>query len=187
MPDDDKIKISALSAALTLHGSDETVINQTEGGEWVTKKMALAVLASFIAEDIEFSSALETEAKTLIGAINELHEGGGGGGSSTLAGLSDVSINTASISNGQILKFNATSQKWENQSGGAAWTDLVGTLSAGATSVSIQNAVITSASTIDIYTDVFGVNPTNIAVQTGQVDLTFESQASAVGVKVRVS
>jgi len=45
---------------------------------------------------------------------------GGGGGSSSLAGLSDV--NLSSPSNNQVLKYNSTSQKWENQneSGGGS-------------------------------------------------------------------
>lgn len=42
---------------------------------------------------------------------------GGGGGSSTLAGLTDVSI--SSPSNGQILGYNSTSGKWENTAGGS--------------------------------------------------------------------
>lgn len=39
--------------------------------------------------------------------------GSGGGGSSTLAGLQDVSI-SGTPSNGEILKYNSTSSKWEN-------------------------------------------------------------------------
>lgn len=44
--------------------------------------------------------------------------GSGGGGSSTLAGLTDVDLNN--LSNGQIIKYNSTTQKWENanESGG---------------------------------------------------------------------
>ena len=37
---------------------------------------------------------------------------GGGGGSSTLSGLTDVDL--SSPTNGQILKYNSTTQKWEN-------------------------------------------------------------------------
>lgn len=49
---------------------------------------------------------------------------GGGGGSSTLAGLTDVDL--SSLTNGQILKYNSTSQKWENadESGGSQRTYL---------------------------------------------------------------
>lgn len=42
----------------------------------------------------------------------EKSEGGGGGGSTTLSGLTDVDISTPS--NGQVLAFDSTSQKWEN-------------------------------------------------------------------------
>lgn len=46
---------------------------------------------------------------------------GGGGGSSTLAGLDDVALSNPS--NGQVLKYNSTSSKWENanESGGSSY------------------------------------------------------------------
>lgn len=55
----------------------------------------------------------------LDGAWCEIETGGGGGGASALSDLSDVDI--SSVSNGQILKYNGTSQKWvnANDSGGA--------------------------------------------------------------------
>ena len=40
-------------------------------------------------------------------------EGGGGGGSSTFSGLEDVSFEN--IQNGQVPKYNSTTQKWENE------------------------------------------------------------------------
>ena len=45
---------------------------------------------------------------------------GGGGGSSSLSGLTDVSI--SSPTNGQVLKYNSTTLKWENadESGGSS-------------------------------------------------------------------
>ena len=67
------------------------------------------------------------------------------------------------------------------------WTDLTGILTAGSTSLTIQHEVITTTATIEIYTDTFGVNPTNAVVTTGQIVLTFNAQASDVGVMVRVS
>ena len=71
--------------------------------------------------------------------------------------------------------------------GGASWTDVTGTLLAGQTSITLSNAAITTSSTIDYYTDTFGVNPTNVTVSTGQIVLTFEAQESDLGVKVRVT
>lgn len=73
------------------------------------------------------------------------------------------------------------------ESGGVAWTDITGTLTAGQTSLTLQNAAITESSTIDYYTNVFGVSPTDAVVTNGQIVLTFEAQSSDLGVKVRVS
>lgn len=67
------------------------------------------------------------------------------------------------------------------------WTDVTGTLQAGSTSITLSDNAITTSSTIDVYTDTFGVNPTNMVVTTGQVVLTFPAQASNLGVKVRVT
>ena len=69
----------------------------------------------------------------------------------------------------------------------AIYTELTGTLSAGNTSLTLSNASITTSSTIDYYTDYFGVNPVSISVSTGSVTLTFEAQDIDLGVKVRVS
>lgn len=71
--------------------------------------------------------------------------------------------------------------------GGGSWTDLTATLTSGNTSVTISDSAILTTSTIDIYTDTFGVNPTNVVVATGSITLTFEAQQSDVSVKVRVS
>lgn len=121
MPDDDKVKISDLTSALTLDNTDDLVIDQGAQGSRVTKRTQVQVLGSHIVEDMEFSSALQTTSKKIVGAINELAQGGGGGGSSTLAGLTDVNI--TSPSNNQVLKYNSTSQKWENGAGGGSSGD----------------------------------------------------------------
>lgn len=65
--------------------------------------------------------------------------------------------------------------------------DITGTLTAGSTSITLSDASITTESTIDVYTDTFGVNPTNVVVATGSVTLTFEAQANDVAVKVRIT
>ncbi len=46
--------------------------------------------------------------------------GGGGGGASSLSQLDDVSISTPT--NNQVLKYNSTTQKWENGTGGGGGT-----------------------------------------------------------------
>lgn len=65
--------------------------------------------------------------------------------------------------------------------------EVSGTLAAGSTSITLSDAGITTDSTIDFYTSVFGVNPTAAAVANGSVTLTFEARSSDLGVKVRFS
>lgn len=62
--------------------------------------------------------------------------------------------------------------------------EVTGTLLAGNTSITLQDAAITTTSTIDIYTDVFGISPESVAVATGEITITFEAQAADLGVKV---
>ena len=72
-------------------------------------------------------------------------------------------------------------------SGFTPWVEVTDTLSAGSTSITIQNAAIASNSTLDIYVDVDGVYPTTKTVASGSLTLTFEAQQNAVQIKVRIS
>lgn len=76
-------------------------------------------------------------------------------------------------------------------SSGAYWTDLVATLLAGATSLTIQNPAITANSTIQVFENVGAfsdlVAPTDIVTTTGQIVITFPAQQSDISVKVRIS
>lgn len=62
--------------------------------------------------------------------------------------------------------------------------ELTSVLTAGSTTVTISDAAITTSSTIDIYTDKFGISPEDATVTTGQIVLTFPEQASDLNVKV---
>lgn len=64
--------------------------------------------------------------------------------------------------------------------------ELIGTLTAGNTTLTLTDNRITTDSMVDYYTDVYGVNPTSVAVTTGQIVLTFAAQATALNVKVVV-
>ena len=64
-------------------------------------------------------------------------------------------------------------------------TWLTGTLTAGATSITLSDASITTSSMIDIYTDA-DIDYTAITVATGSVTITFDAQQADLGVKVRV-
>lgn len=93
------------------------------------------------------------------------------------SGTDLISTNTQDV----ILELNSDLADKENKP-----TELTATLSAGATSVSFTNAAITSTAKIDVYTDTFGVNPTNQSVSGTTLTLTFKAQTAAVSVKVLV-
>ena len=78
-------------------------------------------------------------------------------------------------------------QKYVKDVAAPAFVEVTGTLTAGNTSITLSNAAITTTSTLDIYTDVYGVNPKTVTVANGSVTMTFDGQNSALGVKVRVS
>lgn len=63
---------------------------------------------------------------------------------------------------------------------------LTGTLAAGSTSLTLSNSLITTDSTIDIYTSTYGVNPASVTLSAGKMVLTFEAQSAALNVKVEV-
>lgn len=61
------------------------------------------------------------------------------------------------------------------------------TLSTSAdTTVTFSNAAITADSMIDVYTNVYGVNPSNISVSTGSCTLTFAKASTAQTISVRI-
>ena len=120
--------------------------------------------------DIAFGTinSLTTEIANIWAAIGG---GGGGGGVTTLAQLTDVDINN--MSDGQVLVYNATSQKWVN-SNMTSLTNLTDvdisnptngqTLIYNSTTQKWENGSgggSGSVSTLDDLTDVTITNPTN--------------------------
>ena len=61
---------------------------------------------------------------------------------------------------------------------------LTSTLTAGQTTITFTDSSITANSTVDVYTSVYGVSPTEITSATGSLTLTFDSQDSDLSVKV---
>lgn len=90
------------------------------------------------------------------------------------------------VSNNELLIYDYSSDKWKN---GVLFRDLYGTLSIGSTSVVITNThsdITVSNASLEVFTDTFGVNPTDITVSGNNISLTFEAQSSTVNVKVRL-
>ena len=61
---------------------------------------------------------------------------------------------------------------------------VIGTLSAGSTSITLSDSLITTDSTLDFYTSIYGVSPKTVSVASGSVTLTFKAQTTDVKVKV---
>ena len=111
-------KISELTTASEIKNGDNLELSQDTGSGLVSLKATILAIANKILNGINFTSDLQTTEKTVIGAINEVAQGGGGGGSSTLDGLNDVDIDDTTLADGQALVYNGIEEKWVNGQGG---------------------------------------------------------------------
>lgn len=141
MPDDYRISdLTTVSAISDADLMELSAVNPASDTGYSSMKMPITALASKLLGGTQYAADLQTVAKTIFGAINEV------------AGIV-----------------------------------LSGTLTAGQTSITFTDASITSSSTLDnVWTEDFGVKPTNIVITSGSITLTFESQSSDIGVKVRI-
>ena len=136
-----------MTTAATVDNGDLFEIAHPDAGSatgYASNKQTLAAIADHAATAVNYPG-LNTTAKNIVGAINEILQSAGG------------------------------------------VVEVTGTLIAGNTTITFNNAAIETTSTFDFYTDTFGINPTAVSVSTGSITLTFEAQASDLGVKVRIS
>lgn len=108
-------------------------------------------------------------------------------GSSTNPVVIDGSSYTAK--SGDMVTYDSTEFVFNGtvwQEFGAASTIFAETLTVGNTTITITDPQIAIGSTVDIYTDVYGLEPTNVAVTAGQIVLTFDAQGVDIHVKVKV-
>lgn len=82
---------------------------------------------------------------------------------------------------------NVAASAYLTTASGKKFYEVSGTLAAGATSLSLSNGNITTASTIDVYSSVYGISPTKMTVSAGKVNMTFDVQTVAATIKVRAS
>lgn len=101
-----------------------------------------------------------------------------------LSSLTDVNI--SSPSNGQILKYNNTTSKWENAAQDI-YLDQTATLSTtDPTTYTFTDAKITADSVIDPYADIFGVYPSSVVASAGTCTVTFPKQDTAQSMTCRI-
>lgn len=127
-----------------------------------------------------------TEDKTIIGAINEIYaEIGSGDG----IDASEVSYdNTQSGLTADDVQAAIDEVYAAIPSVPASSFEIVrGTLTAGQTSVALTaSKAVAATALVDVFTDVYGLNPSAVSVAGAVVTLTFEAQASNVAVAVRI-
>ena len=112
---------------------------------------------------------------------------------SVFAKKTDIGNGTITIKQSGATKGTFTTNQSGNttielDAGGAGTesTVLTGTLAANSNSVSFTNSALTNSSMIDVFTDKFGVDPTDITWNGSTLTISFVPQTVAVSVKVRV-
>lgn len=127
-----------------------------------------------------------TQDKTIIGAINEL--AAEIPSPTTQLPATSVSYNNASSGLSATNAQAAIDEIVQAIPSAAAVETQRGTLSIGSTSVvlTFTSQVIGANTLVDVYTDTFGVNPSNVVTTSNTVTLTFEAQESVVNVAVKV-
>ena len=160
-----------------------------------SRKDTISNFFSGVFGDIEFPLLLDTDDKSIFGAINELAQSGGGSiRTGTTAPSSDLGSNgelyvqyTEGVSpNPDTVDalFVKLDGEWcEIATGGASQTVLTETLEAGQTSVTFTNAAITTGSNIRILTEVIGLAPTGATASAGSLTVTFPAQLADVEVR----
>ena len=113
-------KISEMETASVINNDDNLELSHSVNGGFTSVKASILAIAMKMLTAINFTSALQTTDKTVIGAINEVAQGGGGGGASDLDDLDDVEITNPT--EGQALVYDATNEVWINGAGGGETT-----------------------------------------------------------------
>lgn len=99
-------KISELDQVLQINNDAVIPISQNSGGTPTTYKAQITQIGAEIGEEQTFSN-LQTTSKNLVGAINEINQGGGGGGSSN-ANLAPDYDATSTYAVGDWCIYNGT-------------------------------------------------------------------------------
>ena len=63
---------------------------------------------------------------------------------------------------------------------------LSGVLTAGDSTITLESPFIDENSSFDFYTSIYGINPSSVVVDSGEITLRFDPISLDLGVKVRV-
>lgn len=129
-----------------------------------------------------------TEDKTIIGAINEIYAEIGGGSSVTASVVSYDNTTSGMAADDVQEAIDELKADVDAIVVPASSFEIVrGTLTAGQTSVTLTaSKAVAATALIDVFADVYGLNPSTVTVAGAAVTLTFAAQASNVAVAVRI-
>lgn len=85
--------------------------------------------------------------------------------SAAIASLTDVTL--TGLADGEVLKYNSTTQKWENSAAGGTWGSITGTLS---DQTDLQTALNGKQATLVSGTNIKTINSTSI-LGSGNIDI----------------
>lgn len=105
-------------------------------------------------------------------------------GSSTIAAGSKTDTVTLVAGSGITLTPNTSTKSITIGSNLPSFTRVTGTLTAGATSVTLTNNAIKTTSRYMVFTSVYGLTTVNVSISTGSATLTYEAQSSAVDIEL---
>lgn len=143
------------------------------------------------AEIGDLSELTTTHKNNLVAAINDAAQSGGGGG-----GTIDTEVSTTShnaVENQAITNYvddtaSGLESTMRQLAEDAKGETRRGTISAGGTSITLNFTSLTIGATsyITVYTNQFGVNPTNVTYTGSSVTVTIPAQSDAVQVSVMI-
>lgn len=147
--------------------------NVSSATGYTAKKITATDLAKSILNDYTFTNLLDTTAKNVFGAINELASG-----TYDVSDLGDVEL--TSLTGGQILMYDSASSKWVNYSlDTSVSADEVSynNSASGLQATDLQNAVDEVASSLGS-TSLAGLNDVNITSATADQVLKYDATNS---------
>ena len=143
MPDNDRVSIDNLTTAPDLGSNDVLPVVHEVSGVKSTFKATLTAIGTFINKILNYSADLQTTNKTVIGAINELHNGGGGGGMSSDI-IADTYDDTATYNTGDYCIYNDGLYVCDDDNVTGAWD------STKWTSIQVMSSIPTNAELLPI-------------------------------------
>lgn len=115
--------------------------------------------------------------------LNGVKYGSGFNGSTTvIPNPENLSVDATELTG---LRIKGSDYKISSGGGGNNFLILSGVLSAGSTTITLSNESITGEEMIEVFTDIYGVNPKSITSEAGSITLTFKAQENDMNIKVR--